>query len=56
MALYITAYAFIAIATMIATYDGNSSFPHRNELIASAISGALWPLLITVRIIAKLIK
>ena len=52
--LFYIAYAFIALATAIAVYDGTA--PSRNELIASAIAGAAWPLLFTVRIIAKILN
>ena len=53
--LFYIAYAFISLATAIAVYDGNDRYS-RNELIASAITGAMWPLLLTVRVIAKLLK
>ena len=54
MIFYIAAYAFIALATTIAVYDFTA--PSRNELIASAITGAAWPLLFTVKIISKILK
>ena len=55
MIFYIAAYAFIAIATAIAVYDDNS-YPVRNKLIGSAVAGAMWPLVLTVQIIVKLVK
>jgi hypothetical protein len=55
MIIYIGAYVFIALATTIAVFD-NDSFPRRSELIASVITGAMWPLLLTVRVIMKLVK
>ena len=54
MLFYIAAYAFVALATTVAVYDGTA--PSRNELIASAITGAAWPLLFTVKIISKILK
>jgi hypothetical protein len=53
--LFYIAYAFVALATTIVVYDPNS-FPVRNELIASMFTGAVWPLLLTVRVIAKLLN
>jgi len=53
--IFYIAYAFIALATAIAVFEDTPS-NRRNELIASAISGAAWPLLFTVRIIAKILK
>ena len=52
--LFYIAYAFISLATAIAVYDGGRY--SRNELIASAITGAAWPLLLTVRVITKLLN
>ena len=52
--IFYIAYAFIALATAIAVYDVTDH--SRNELIASAATGAAWPLLFTVRIIAKILK
>ena len=55
MLFYIAAYAFIALATTIAVHNDNN--PNRSvELIASAIAGATWPLLFTVRIIVKILS
>jgi hypothetical protein len=55
MLFYIAAYVFIALATTIAVYNDDN--PRRGiELIASAIAGALWPLLFTVRIIVKTLR
>jgi hypothetical protein len=54
MIFYIAAYAFVALATAIAIHDDFN--PDRSrELIASAVAGALWPLLFTVRIIVKIL-
>jgi hypothetical protein len=55
MIIYIGAYVFIALATTIAVFDYDS-FPRRSELTASVITGAMWPLLLTVRVIMKLVK
>ena len=52
--IFYIAYAFVALATAIAIYDVTA--PSRNELIASAITGASWPLLFTVKIISKILK
>lgn len=56
--LFYIAYAFISLATAIAVYDDDRHLNQvpRNELIASAIAGAAWPLLLTVRVIAKLLN
>ena len=53
--LFYIAYAFIALATAIVVYD-DERYPRQAELIASAIAGAVWPLLLTVRVIAKLLN
>ena len=53
--IFYIAYAFIALATAIVIY-GDDPFNRRNELIASAISGAAWPLLFTVKIISKILN
>ena len=55
MLFYIAAYAFIAVVTACAVYDGTTSDP-RAEQIASIIAGAMWPLLFTVRVIGKILK
>jgi hypothetical protein len=52
--IFYIAYAFVALATTVAVYDGTA--PSRNELIASAVTGAWWPLLFTVKIIYKILK
>ena len=52
--LFYIAYAFIALATTIAVYDVTA--PSLIELIASAITGAAWPLLFTVKIIVKTLR
>ena len=53
--IFYIAYAFIALATTVAVYD-DTAFNRRNELIASAVTGAWWPLLFTVKIIYKILK
>ena len=53
--LFYIAYAFIAVATAYAVYDGTAPNP-RAEQIASFIAGATWPLLFTVRIIGKILN
>jgi hypothetical protein len=53
--IFYIAYAFIALATAIAVFE-DTPFNRRNELIASAITGAMWPLLFTVKVISKILK
>jgi hypothetical protein len=53
--LFYIAYALIALATAIVVHEDTPS-NRRNVLIASAILGATWPLLFTVKIISKILK
>lgn len=50
MIYFIAAYCFIAIASGIAMIQ----YDTLNDWIASIISGFLWPLILTVRIIRKI--
>jgi hypothetical protein len=52
--IFYIAYAFIALTTAIVVYD-DTAFNRRIELIASAVTGATWPLLFTVKIISKIL-
>jgi hypothetical protein len=53
--IFYIAYAFIALTTAIVVYD-DTAFNRRIELIASAVTGATWPLLFTVKIISKILN
>lgn len=52
MMTLIAVYAFMAIATTIAIYQGESSA----ELVASFVIGFTWPLFLVVKIIQKIAR
>jgi hypothetical protein len=49
--IYAIAYIFIALSTALAVIEKPYS---RNEIIATAFVGAIWPLWLVVRIILKI--
>lgn len=51
--IYAIAYAFIAFSTAIAVIEKPYN---RNEIIATAFVGTIWPLWLMVRIIQKITK